>query len=171
MCAYTSSARKRCTKLFPYCKRAAWFSDKGCVCISSLNFKRHMAKVCVCVCVTVRILRYGRSMLLKLCCELNSLRILLKCRFWRSGVGPENLHFLSFFFSFIFISCRLISLQYCSGFCYTLTWISHGFTCIPHPEPPSHLPLYPIPLGLPSAPGPSTCLTHPTWAGDLFHHR
>ena len=28
-----------------------------------------------------------------------------------------------------------ISLQHCSGFCHTLTWISHGFTCIPHPEP------------------------------------
>ena len=33
------------------------------------------------------------------------------------------------FFSFIFISWRLITLQYCSGFCHTLTWISHGFTC------------------------------------------
>ena len=50
-----------------------------------------------------------------------------------------------FFFSFIFINWRLITLQYCSGFCHTLTWISHGFTCIPHPDPPSHLPLYPIP--------------------------
>ena len=39
-----------------------------------------------------------------------------------------------FFFSFIFISWRLITLQYCSGFCHTLTWISHGFTCIPHPS-------------------------------------
>ena len=29
----------------------------------------------------------------------------------------------------------------------------HEFTCIPHPDPPSHLPLHPIPLGLPSAPG------------------
>ena len=47
-------------------------------------------------------------------------------------------------------------------------WI-YRFTCILHPDPPSHLPLYPIPLGLPSAPGPSTCLMHPTWAGDLFH--
>ena len=27
----------------------------------------------------------------------------------------------------------------------------------------------PIPLGLPSAPALSTCLMHPTWAGDLFH--
>ena len=55
-----------------------------------------------------------------------------------------------YFFSFIFISWGLITLQYCSGFCHTLTWISHRFTCIPHPGSPSHLPLYPIPLGLPS---------------------
>ena len=47
---------------------------------------------------------------------------------------------LFFFFPFIFISWRLITLKYCSGFCHTLTWISHGFTCIPHPDPPSHLP-------------------------------
>ena len=59
----------------------------------------------------------------------------------------------------------------CSGFCHTLKWNSHGFTCVPHPDPPSHLPLHPLPLGLPSAPGPSTCLMHPTWAGDLFHPR
>ena len=61
-----------------------------------------------------------------------------------------------------FISWRLITLQYCSGFCHTLTRISHGFTCIPHPDPHSHFPLRPIPLGLPSASGPSTCLMHPT---------
>ena len=72
---------------------------------------------------------------------------------------------------FFFFSWRLITLQYCSGFCHTLTWISHGYTCIPHSDPPSHHPLHPIPLGLPSAPGPSTCLMHPTWAGDLFHPR
>ena len=63
-----------------------------------------------------------------------------------------------FFFPFIFISWRLITLQYCSDFCHTLTWISHGFTCVPHPDPPSRLPLHPIPLGLPSAPALSTCL-------------
>ena len=49
----------------------------------------------------------------------------------------------SFFFSFTFISWRLITLQYCSGFCHTLTWISHGFTCVPSwsllpPASPSH---------------------------------
>ena len=81
------------------------------------------------------------------------------------------LFYLFIYFSFIFISWRLITLQYCSGFCHTLTWISHGFTRVPHPDPPSPLPLHPLPLGLPSAPGPSTCLMHPTWAGDLFHPR
>ena len=43
-----------------------------------------------------------------------------------------------FFFSFIFISWRLITLQYCSGFCHILTWISHGFTCI-QATPPAQL--------------------------------
>ena len=71
--------------------------------------------------------------------------------------------------SLFLISWRLITLQYCSGFCHTLTWISHGFTCVPHPEPPSRIPPHPIPLGHPSAPAPSTCLMHPTWTGDLFH--
>ena len=74
-----------------------------------------------------------------------------------------------FFFPIIFIRWKLIPLKYCSGFCHTLTWISHGFTCVPHPEPPSHLPPHPIPLGHPSAPALSTCLMHPTWTGDLFH--
>ena len=93
---------------------------------------------------------------------------------WCWNYQTRNLFFFLvwiFFFSFIFISWRLINLQYCCGFCHTLTWISHGFTCTPHPDSPSHLPLYPIPLGLPSAPGPCTCLMHPTWAGDLFHPR
>ena len=62
------------------------------------------------------------------------------------------LFFFFFFPPFIFISWRLIALQYCGGFCHTLTWISHGFTCIPLPDPPSRLPPHPIPLGLPSAP-------------------
>ena len=65
----------------------------------------------------------------------------------------EFILFLNFF-PFIFISWRVITLQHCSGYCHTLTWISHGVTWIPHPDPPSHLPLHPIPLGLPSAPEP-----------------
>ena len=43
---------------------------------------------------------------------------------------------MQLFFSFTFIGWRLITLQYCSGFCHTLIWISHGFTSIPHPIPP-----------------------------------
>ena len=54
---------------------------------------------------------------------------------------------------------RLITLQYCSGFCHTLTWISHGCSWVPHPQPPSHLPPHPIPQGHPSAPALST-LSH-----------
>ena len=57
-----------------------------------------------------------------------------------------------FFFKFISFNWRLISLQYCTGFCHTSTWISHGCTCAPHPEPLSHLPPHPIPQGRPRAP-------------------
>ena len=40
-------------------------------------------------------------------------------------------------------------------FCHTLTWIRHGCTRVPHPEPPSHLTPRTIPLGHRSAPAPS----------------
>ena len=73
------------------------------------------------------------------------------------------------FFPIIFISWRLITLQYCCGFSHTLTWISHGFTCVPHPETPSQLPPHPISLGHPSALALSTCLVHQTLTGYLFH--
>ena len=70
-----------------------------------------------------------------------------------------------FFFN---INWRLITLQYCSGFCHTLTWISYECTCVPHPEPPSHLPLHTIPLGHLSAPAQASCILHQTWTGDSF---
>ena len=59
----------------------------------------------------------------------------------------------------IYFNWGLITLQYCSGFCHTLTWISHGCTYVPHPEPPFHLPPHTIPLGHPSASAQST-LSH-----------
>ena len=43
-----------------------------------------------------------------------------------------------FFPLFSLISWRLITLQYCSGFCHTLTWISHSpsWSPLPPPSPP-----------------------------------
>ena len=57
---------------------------------------------------------------------------------------------------FVYFNWRLITLQYCGGFCHTLTWISHGCTCAPHPEPHSHLPPHRIPQGHARAPALST---------------
>ena len=53
------------------------------------------------------------------------------------------------------LNCLSILLYNIVWFCHTLTWICHGCTCVPHPEPPSHLPPHPVPLGHPSAPAPS----------------
>ena len=52
--------------------------------------------------------------------------------------------YLYFFKYVIYFNLRLIALQYCSGFHHTSTRISHGCTCVPHPEPSSHLPPHPI---------------------------
>ena len=60
---------------------------------------------------------------------------------WRKLSAIELMLLFFYFIFLIFISWRLITLQYCSGFCHTQTWISHGYTCIPHLDPPSHLPL------------------------------
>ena len=35
-----------------------------------------------------------------------------------------------FYFKKIYFNWRLISLQYCGGFCHTFTWISHGCICV-----------------------------------------
>ena len=40
-------------------------------------------------------------------------------------------------------------------FCHRSTWIRHGCTRVPHPEPLSHLPPCTIPLGHTSSPAPS----------------
>ena len=44
---------------------------------------------------------------------------------------------------------RIITLQYCDGFCHTSAWISHGYKCVPTSWNP--LPPHPIPLGCPRA--------------------
>ena len=72
----------------------------------------------------------------------------------KNKIQKTSLFFI--FFSFIYISSRLIILQYFSCFCHTLIRISHVFTCVPHPEPHFYLPPHSIPLGHPSAPALST---------------
>ena len=62
---------------------------------------------------------------------------------------PEPSTFLK---KLIYFNWRLITLQYCGGFCHPLTWISHGVHVSPRPEPRSHLSPHPIPLGRPSTP-------------------
>ena len=52
----------------------------------------------------------------------------------------------------IYFNWRILYLQYCGGFCHTLTWITHGYTCVSPFWTPSHLPLHSIPLGCHRAP-------------------
>ena len=67
---------------------------------------------------------------------------------WQSFICFKCIYFLKS----IYFNWSLITLQYCGGFCYTLTWISHGYTCFPHPKLFSLSPPHPIPLGCPSVP-------------------
>jgi len=71
--------------------------------------------------------------------------------------STANLYFL--FFKFIYFNWRLITLQYCSGFCHTLTWISHGCTCVPHPEPPLPSPSRSHPSGSSQCTGPEPAVS------------
>ena len=98
------------------------------------------------------------------------------CQAWQWPTDALVSYFLlplvaRFFFKkilFIYFNWRLITLQYCSGFCHTLTWISHECTCVPYPEPPS--PSLPI-LSLRVVPVHwlwVPCFIHQTWTGDLF---
>ena len=69
--------------------------------------------------------------------------------------------------SFQMSNWRLITLQYCSGFCHTLTWIGHVSPILKPllPTSPSHPSGSFIPVHQPWAP----CLMHQTWTGNLYH--
>ena len=80
---------------------------------------------------------------------------------------PKNFHVSSHLkisirwciFSFcklIYFKWRLITLQYCSVFAIHWHESATGVHMSPIPNPPSHLPPPPIPLGHPSAPAPRT---------------
>ena len=62
----------------------------------------------------------------------------------------ENILWVFFSFIYLFFYLKMY------WFWHTLTWIRHGCRRVPHPEPLSHLPPHPIPMGHPSAPAPST---------------
>ena len=67
------------------------------------------------------------------------------------GTGCHDLRCLNIelLFSVLFL-CLFFYFTILYWFC-PLTWIHHRCTCVPHPEPPSHLPPHPIPQGCPSA--------------------
>ena len=65
---------------------------------------------------------------------------------------------LGFLFCFVF-NWRIITVQYCNGFCRTSTWISHRYTCdSPSWTPPTSLPTYPSGLSRSTSFGcPASC--------------
>ena len=94
---------------------------------------------------------------------------LIQIPMW-SRVSWLNRQYLLFFFSFLhyqwfiyFFKIFIFTLFYFTilyWFCHTLTWIRHGYTWIPNPEPASHLPCHIISLDHPHAPAPS--ILYPT---------
>ena len=89
-----------------------------------------------------------------ICLATKELQPRLASPVWRSLYKNKILKVVIFFFFFLIHLVFYFTILY--WFCHTLTWICHGCTCVPHPEPPSHLPPHTIPLGHPSAPAPST---------------
>ena len=53
-----------------------------------------------------------------------------------SNLPKDETKFYIFLFFLSYFNWRLIALQYCGGFCHTLTWISMGEHVYPCPEPP-----------------------------------
>ena len=89
--------------------------------------------------------------------EIPCLHLVTKQILWFLMVYYFFLCFKSFsFFKFylFFISWRLITVQYCSGFCHILTWVSHWYTCISHPDPPLPPPSPPDLSGSPQCTRP-----------------
>ena len=75
----------------------------------------------------------------------------------REGKGYPLQYSLFFKILFIYFNWRLITLQYCGGFCHTLMWISHRYTCVP----PSWKALPPHASGLSQSTGferPASCI-------------
>ena len=84
------------------------------------------------------------------CASFNSDFLSVYAQQWDFWVIRQLFFFFSFFtYMLVFISIFFFSFFYFTilyWFCHTSTWIHHGCTCVPNPEPPSHLPPYTIPL-------------------------
>ena len=94
---------------------------------------------------TFSIWRFINRDIKKKLCPYNS-TLNLFSDFYSSHI--KNLYF--FFYHYYFFYFKILY-----WFCHTSTCIRHGYTRVPHPEPPSHLLHYTIPLGHPSAPASS----------------
>ena len=69
---------------------------------------------------------------------------------WAGLLKRASIQAPFFFFNFILFNFTILY-----WFCHISKLICHRYTCVPHPEPFSLLPLHTIPLGRPSAPAPS----------------
>ena len=73
-------------------------------------------------------------------------------------------------FLFVYLPCLFYFIFYFTilyWFCHTSTWIRHGCTHVPHPEPPTSpvQSLWVVPVHQPQ----ETSIMHRTWTGDSFH--
>ena len=71
---------------------------------------------------------------------------------------------------FLFLNWRMLTLQYCDGFCHTSTWMSHRCTCVPPAwtPAPTFLPT-PSLWVVPEHQLWVSCFMHQTCAGHLFY--
>ena len=102
------------------------------------------------VCLTMSLIHlpFERVFLLyQLLLSINSLRLLMPFSLQASVVSVERSAEICFY-SFIYFNWRLITLQYCGGFCHTLTWIRRLYMCPPsRTPPPTSLPISSHPSG------------------------
>ena len=74
-------------------------------------------------------------------------------KYWEFQLWHQSFQWIfrpDFFFNFTW---RLITLQYCGGFCHIFTWISHGYTC------PTSLPIASLRVILVHQPwAPASCI-------------
>ena len=114
----------------------------------------------------------GDSSVLKLLCAKDQVnenwaQVRYLADFPAAYEGDSLARFSHCFFLFFYVTILY-------WFCHTLTWIHHGCTCVPHPEPPSHLPTS---IAFSSCP-PATlswdlsmAKTHDAWLQDLMNLR